>query len=184
MGRAGRDGDPAEAVLFYRSQDLGLHKFFKGGGQVKVEEVQRILDALIAEGSIDYESLRAITKLSKIKLARALNRLEECGAVRLKPQGAIDLATNDPAALTGKAADAVQAQSERHQAELDRIEKIREYAENLNCRRAYLLRYFGEAAGLNCGNCDNCQGTGTERAQLIAETRARVGEAAVSTPGS
>ena len=30
VGRAGRDGEPAEAVLFYRSQDLGLRKFQAG----------------------------------------------------------------------------------------------------------------------------------------------------------
>ena len=32
VGRAGRDGEPAEAVLFYRIEDLGLRRFFAGGG--------------------------------------------------------------------------------------------------------------------------------------------------------
>jgi ATP-dependent DNA helicase RecQ len=32
VGRAGRDGEPAEAVLFYRTEDLGLRRFFAGGG--------------------------------------------------------------------------------------------------------------------------------------------------------
>jgi ATP-dependent DNA helicase RecQ len=32
IGRAGRDGEPAEAVLFYRTEDLGLRRFFAGGG--------------------------------------------------------------------------------------------------------------------------------------------------------
>ena len=31
LGRAGRDGEPAEAVLFYREQDLGLRRFFASG---------------------------------------------------------------------------------------------------------------------------------------------------------
>ena len=31
IGRAGRDGQPAEAVLFYRQEDLGLRKFFASG---------------------------------------------------------------------------------------------------------------------------------------------------------
>ena len=31
IGRAGRDGEPAEAVLFYRAEDLGLRRFFAGG---------------------------------------------------------------------------------------------------------------------------------------------------------
>src|SRR3954470_16861494 len=32
IGRAGRDGSHAEAVLFFRSEDLGLRRFFAGGG--------------------------------------------------------------------------------------------------------------------------------------------------------
>jgi len=35
IGRAGTDGQPARAVLYYRPQDLGVHKFFAGTGQVK-----------------------------------------------------------------------------------------------------------------------------------------------------
>ncbi|HEX2149002.1 MAG TPA: helicase-related protein, partial [Actinomycetota bacterium] len=31
IGRAGRDGEPADVILFYRPQDLGLRKFFAGG---------------------------------------------------------------------------------------------------------------------------------------------------------
>jgi hypothetical protein len=32
VGRAGRDGGEASAVLFFRSEDLGLRRFFAGGG--------------------------------------------------------------------------------------------------------------------------------------------------------
>ena len=31
LGRAGRDGQPAAARLFYREEDLGLRHFFAGG---------------------------------------------------------------------------------------------------------------------------------------------------------
>src|SRR4051794_36728949 len=31
LGRAGRDGEPAQAVLFYRSEDLGRRRFFASG---------------------------------------------------------------------------------------------------------------------------------------------------------
>ena len=31
IGRAGRDGEPAEAVLLYRTEDLGLRRFFASG---------------------------------------------------------------------------------------------------------------------------------------------------------
>ena len=32
IGRAGRDGEAASAVLFYRSEDLGLRKYFAARG--------------------------------------------------------------------------------------------------------------------------------------------------------
>jgi ATP-dependent DNA helicase RecQ len=33
IGRAGRDGEPAVAALYYRPEDLGLRKFFAGGSR-------------------------------------------------------------------------------------------------------------------------------------------------------
>jgi ATP-dependent DNA helicase RecQ len=110
-----------------------------------------------------------------MKLMRALTRLEECDVVKVEPQGAVRLVA-EPGTLSGKVKEASVAQLERHEAELHRIEEIRQYAENLDCRRAYLLSYFGDDAAANCRNCDNCQGEGTERAQLIAETRLRTAE--------
>jgi ATP-dependent DNA helicase RecQ len=39
IGRAGRDGERAEAVLFYRPQDLGRQRFF--GGAARLERTSR-----------------------------------------------------------------------------------------------------------------------------------------------
>jgi ATP-dependent DNA helicase RecQ len=175
IGRAGRDGKPASAVLFYRREDLGIHKFFKGSGQLGTDEVQKVLDALDEAGETDKAELKEKVDISKTKLERALNRLEESGAVEIEPQGTVRTIA-DPETLAEKAEEASHAQAERHEAELARIDNMRDYAENLDCRRHYLLSYFGEEAPSNCGNCDNCQGAGTERAQLIAETRMRAAE--------
>ena len=48
-GRAGRDGEPAEIVLFYRSEDVGLRRFF-AGGHVEVDELAQVLDAVRRAG--------------------------------------------------------------------------------------------------------------------------------------
>jgi ATP-dependent DNA helicase RecQ len=45
-----------------------------------------------------------------------------------------------------------------------RIEMMRGYAETQDCRRQYLLSYFGEFLDEPCGNCDTCSdGTAEEQ---------------------
>jgi ATP-dependent DNA helicase RecQ len=79
-GRAGRDGEPAEAWLFWAAQDF----------------------------------------------ARARQRIEQ------------------------------EVEPERRAAERDRLNALATFVETPLCRRAVLLRHFGEDPPERCGNCDNC----------------------------
>src|SRR5437868_954865 len=79
-GRAGRDGDPAEAWLFWAAQDF----------------------------------------------ARARQRIE------------------------------TEVEPERRPAERARLNALAMFVETSGCRRAILLRHFGEEPPERCGNCDNC----------------------------
>ncbi len=45
----------------------------------------------------------------------------------------------------------------RHRADLDKLEAMQRYAYTRRCRRAFVLRYFGDpSARPECGACDNC----------------------------
>ena len=79
-GRAGRDGDPAEAWLFWGAEDF----------------------------------------------ARARQRIEQ------------------------------EVEPERRPAERERLNTLAAFVEAATCRRAILLRHFGEDPPADCGNCDNC----------------------------
>jgi ATP-dependent DNA helicase RecQ len=79
-GRAGRDGEPAEAWLFWAAQDF----------------------------------------------ARARQRIEQ------------------------------EVEPERRPAERERLNALAALVETPGCRRAVLLRHFGEDPPERCGNCDNC----------------------------
>jgi len=79
-GRAGRDGEPAEAWLFWAAQDF----------------------------------------------ARARQRIEQ------------------------------EVEPERRPAERERLNALAMLVEATGCRRAILLRHFGEQPPEQCGNCDNC----------------------------
>jgi ATP-dependent DNA helicase RecQ len=168
IGRAGRDGDPATAVLFYRRGDLNLQKFFKGAGRVEEADAERVLRSLTGHASINTDEMQRLTALSKLKLGRVLHRLEENGAIYLDSEGNIELLAG-AGDLKQKAAEAARAQAQHRKLEMDRIEMMQTYAETLDCRRAKLLRYFGEEAPDSCGNCDYCNRGGTERMRIFVD---------------
>jgi ATP-dependent DNA helicase RecQ len=155
VGRAGRDGEPAEAVLFYRPEDLGLRRFFAGGGHVEVDELARVVEAVREQESVDPGELRSETDLSETRLATALARLEEAGAVELLPDGAVRAATASPPVADAVRA-AAEAEEKRRSFDRSRVDMMRAYAETDECRRGFILSYFGEPFAPPCGNCDNC----------------------------
>jgi ATP-dependent DNA helicase RecQ len=156
IGRAGRDGEPAEAVLFYRPEDVGLRRFFSGSGQVDVDDIARVLDAVEEHaGPVAPAELQTATELPQTKLATALSRLEEAGAVQVLPTGEIVEADPAPdhAAVVRAAAE---AEEKRRSFDRSRVDMMRGYAEAPHCRRAYVLSYFGQPFTPPCGHCDNC----------------------------
>jgi ATP-dependent DNA helicase RecQ len=155
IGRAGRDCEPAEAILFYRLEDLNLRRFLAGSGQVDAEQMTRVAEAVRdATEPMQVEEIGDETDLSQTKVMIALNRLEEVGAVDMMPSGTV------VATVYGDAADAAEeaaeAQENLRKFARSRIEMMRGYSDMTNCRREYILNYFGEAYTPPCDNCDNC----------------------------
>ena len=155
IGRGGRDGKPADAVLFYRREDLHLHKFFASGSGLGEDHLETVADAIEAAGEADEQALRAATKLSASTIAKAATELEDQGLVDRQPRSG----RLQPAA--GRSSEhAAEAMRERHARRrehlLERLDRVRVYAEMRDCRRRYLLEYLGQAAE-NCGRCDNCE---------------------------
>jgi ATP-dependent DNA helicase RecQ len=158
VGRSGRDGEHAEAVLFYRPEDLGIRRFFAGSGQVALDEIEAVAAAVQGRADpVDPVEIRERTELSETKLMTALSRLEDVGAVRILPTGRV-APDRDHGDLREAAVEAAEKQEEREQFDRSRVEMIRGYAElDHGCRREYILSYFGEDYRGPCGNCDNCE---------------------------
>src|SRR5262245_12932105 len=163
IGRAGRDGRPARAVLFYRPEDVGLRRFFAGGGELALDEALAIAEAIVdADGPVDARMLHDATHLSETKIVAALGRLADAGFVTLRSDGMV--AMRDGAVAIDDAAEAAAlAQHSRKEYERTRVEMVRGYAETSGCRREYILSYFGEAFEPPCGNCDNCDACNVTR---------------------
>jgi ATP-dependent DNA helicase RecQ len=160
IGRAGRDGQPALALLVYRQEDLGLRKFFAAGIPPE-EELQQVAGLVAAaeaagiEDGVDVRQLREETGRPATPLARDLNLLEQVSAVALDEEGAAHPVEGAPS--PGDAAAAARELAEHHErVDQSRVEMMRGYAETTECRRQFLLGYFGEQLEQPCGNCDNC----------------------------
>lgn len=154
IGRAGRDGEPAEAVLFYRSQNIALRKFQAGSGKLEAHQIEKVAEIIERDiGPVVTQEIAAETELSARKVTSVLNRLEEVGALATAPDGDVQLAEGlDPA-------EAARAATEAHdvlkRGQRERVETMQRYAELTTCRREFLLRYFGDEFTGPCGNCDN-----------------------------
>jgi ATP-dependent DNA helicase RecQ len=163
LGRAGRDGKPAEAVLFYRTEDLGLRRFFSGSGHVEVDEIAQVLAAVREHDEpVEPGELQEETDLSQTKLTTAVSRLEDVGAVEVLPTGEVAAAGEADSREAIEAA--AEAEEKRRSFERSRVDMMRGYAETDGCRRAFVLAYFGEPFEPPCGNCDNCLAGRTEDA--------------------
>jgi len=159
IGRAGRDGEPALAVLVYRQEDLGIRKFFAAGAppEEELQQVAGLVRAGTAAGldGVDITELREETGRPATPLVRDLNLLEQAGAVVLDDEGNAAPAPDAPS--PGEAAAAARQVAQQHiKVDESRIQMMRGYAETTGCRRQFLLGYFGEQLDEPCGNCDNC----------------------------
>ncbi len=158
IGRAGRDGEPAEAILFYRPEDFGMHRFHAGGGadQELLGRLMKVLRRAAAE--LSSKELASHVDASTRRVTGALNLLEQAGAVRVNRSGA-----RAEDVTPGQAVRRAVALAESRQRVLQsRMDMMRGYAETTGCRRRYLLGYLGEDLDEPCGHCDTCEdGTAT-----------------------
>ncbi|WUH89313.1 RecQ family ATP-dependent DNA helicase [Streptomyces sp. NBC_00433] len=158
IGRAGRDGAPARAILAYRQKDLGLQRFFAAGAP-DADALGRVADRLReAGGPVRATALRADCDLSATRLSAVLNLLEEAGSVRTARDGSRWAGPDGPDAVDSAVRDALAVDADHRKLEQSRVDMMRGYAETADCRRRFLLGYFGETVPESCGSCDNCRG--------------------------
>jgi ATP-dependent DNA helicase RecQ len=149
-GRAGRDGELARCTLVYRPGDLGRAAFLAGGGELTSDEVIRGHAGLLHQRSGTLRQLESATGLGRADLVRLIAILKEHGIVQeLRGRISLKIEDFDPEQIP------LEQEAERRAYEKSRLEMMRAYAESLECRRRFLLNYFGEETDSEiCGMCD------------------------------
>jgi len=156
IGRAGRDGEPSEIVLFYRPEDLHLQRFLTASWAPEdvLEEVAEAIDESaepLRPGDLANE-----VDASAAKRTRAVNLLEQAGVVTTSEDGRLQY-LDDAVEPDDAVREATEIADQHQELIRSRIEMMRGYAETTGCRRQFLLGYFGEDLPHPCGNCDTCE---------------------------
>jgi ATP-dependent DNA helicase RecQ len=154
-GRAGRDGNPARCVLFYRLEDKRIRSFFLGGHRPNARDVGALFRAVAESGETGATSHKALAALSGIparRIAVLTAALEELRI--LSRRGRSWRVAN----LNSDRLDEFLGTFDAHYAkERARLEQMMRYGETATCRMQFIREYFGETAGEPCQRCDNCR---------------------------
>jgi ATP-dependent DNA helicase RecQ len=162
VGRAGRDGEPAQAVLFYRPEDLALARYFVPGRPPRDKVVAVVRAVAELGGRPEPPEVARASGIASRTVARILNLLQEPA---------------DDSTADDNPVEHVLRRAEAHRTlQKTRVEMVRAYAETQECRRFFLMTYFGatpedlsrELPDGVCGVCDTCD-AGT--ASVAAENR-------------
>jgi ATP-dependent DNA helicase RecQ len=156
IGRAGRDGAPAGAVLCYRPEDLGLQRFLTAE-RFDADTVAAVA-AAVRDGATSAAAVQQRLRLGRDRVARSVNLLREAGVLDSQRRGrAGRLRYRNPDVPADRAVAAAREVARRRRRVLgSRLEMLRGYAETTGCRRQYLLGYFGDELDRPCGHCDSC----------------------------
>jgi DNA topoisomerase-3 len=151
IGRAGRDGEPARAVLLYSWADRKMHEFFHEKSYPHPGILARVHRSL---GSVPraVTEIRTASGLEEDVFERALEQLLVHRGARIDARG-----TQEATVRSGDPGWAAAYTAQRDH-RLDQIEGIVAFAESSGCRMLHLVGHFGdrEDSGRPCGLCDVC----------------------------
>jgi ATP-dependent DNA helicase RecQ len=150
VGRGGRDGKPADALIliseptgFLNPEDKQRNQFFAEQQQKQYRTAQKLSKKLPSEGEIEQVSKQFRGGAIALSLLHSAQQIEWSDPFHyrrinsLSPQKINQL-------------NKIQQQSQR---------QMQQYLSTRTCRWQFLLKAFGftqEATGFKCGHCDNC----------------------------
>ncbi len=145
IGRAGRDGDPSEALLLVSeptgwldSSDRQRQRYFEQQGRSQYQTAQRFLKTLPETGDVNTVARSHRDGAIALAILHSTGQLTWTDPFhyRLHPQASIQA----PPEVFGS-------------------KQVQRYQQTRHCRWAFLLQQFGvpDSSDFRCGRCDRCQ---------------------------
>ncbi len=162
-GRAGRDGQPARALLFAAQRDKGLHVFFIERGEVGEDRIAQVARRLLGDavdGRYDLPLGDVAPDPDDADRVRAvIGHLAQAGVIAPSPAAVDRLRGRVLAPFDGRARGACRVlAAEGTRARWRQYRAIWAYVEGDRCRRETILRHFGDPSApephVPC--CDVC----------------------------
>jgi ATP-dependent DNA helicase RecQ len=164
IGRAGRDGLPADCVLLYDPDDLLIQMEFVDWANPTPGFLERLLTLVrdrphdARSGGLDWLRGELVHKgRFDFRLETALNLLGRHGVL----EG--DLERGELTLLADRLPDVLEDEeraADKKRRDLTRLHDLVRYTATDECRHRFLHRFFGARPAPPCGECDVCRSAG------------------------
>lgn len=164
VGRAGRDGKKAKCILLSNRKDLTIRRYFIYQSYPTEKEIYRIY-CLLCEGRTPQQIMEDSRNIHETKMNVVLRLLENAGCIEITENQELKMDKRPKKWINFDLSN----EKKRRINEIDRLNKMIEYAETNSCRRAFILNYLGEQnlPTSPCNNCDFCLGLTTPQVKSI-----------------
>ena len=154
VGRAGRDGEPAECTMVVvPGMDVKMRQFLLDKDEPTVEQVQELLTEAARVAEVG-EGIVPLTDGNAAFGTLILSYLQSMGQMQLVGRTTSGMRISEGKPLTSDMLERVWAQVERQtHAKRARFRAMRQFVYSDRCLRRYILEYFGETAEREVERC-------------------------------
>jgi len=150
-GRAGRDGEPSECILYFAPRDRALREFFIELSHPEPRAVVDVYRKLASFGGNRVHIRDVMEGDDQPGINAAVQALIDSGLAERSGQMVRALRPDGESLI-----DTAGLEAHRQHA-VGKLDSMQRYAESQTCLRARILSYFGDESQITaCGNCGPC----------------------------